>query len=242
MPTHIDPVKSADRALQILETVRTVDEPLTAASLSGLLRIPKSSLHAILQTMELRRWLSIDPATGTIALGTKVLLLRDAPVPTRSIEAAAAPLLDRFSAETGETVHLGILEDADVVYVAKRESIHPLRLYSAVGRRLPAHATALGKAMLATLTDDDVSALLPERLEPLTPRTLTNRGALIAELARVRADGYAIDHEENAVGITCFGRVLAPSVPAAVSISVPTSRLTAELEARIRELLLAAEL
>lgn len=235
-------MKSADRALQILETVRTVDEALTAGSLGSLLGIPKSSLHAILQTMELRRWLSIDPKTGTIALGTKALLLRDAPIPTRSIEIAAAPILDRLSAETGETVHLGILEDTDVVYIAKRESIHPLRLYSAVGRRLPAYATALGKAMLATLTDAEVSGLLPERLEPLTSRTLQSRDDLLEELARIREADCAVDHEENAAGITCFGRVVSPAVPAAVSISVPTTRLTPDGEEKIRGLLLSADL
>lgn len=234
-----EPVKSADRALQILEAVRTTDEPLTATALGSLLRIPKSSIHAILRTLEFRKWLSTDPMTGHISLGTKALLFRDAQIPASSLEATATPALAHLSSATGETVHLGILEDTDIVYVAKRESIHPLRLYSAVGRRLPAHATAMGKALLAAKSDDEVRELLPDTLEQLTPRTTSTRSALLGELHEIRELGYAIDREENAEGITCFGKAIHTEIPAAISVSLPTSRLTSYTEAAIRDLLLA---
>jgi DNA-binding IclR family transcriptional regulator len=137
------------------------------------------------------------------------------------------------------------LDGPDVVYLAKRESVHPLRLFSAIGRRLPAHATALGKALLAQYPDDDVARRLPNPLAALTAHTLTDPTALRADLAAARAAGYAVDREENSEGIIC----VAVAVPAArpdgvpvdaISVSVPMSRHSASLQQRIAAALVAA--
>jgi DNA-binding IclR family transcriptional regulator len=106
-----------------------------------------------------------------------------------------------------------------------------LRLYSAIGRRLPAHATALGKALLARRSDATVDGLLSWPLPALTGNTITDRAALHAELALIRSRGWAADRQENTVGISCF----AVGVPGgftedAISVSIPTARLTADLE------------
>nr|WP_269440725.1 IclR family transcriptional regulator C-terminal domain-containing protein [Micromonospora tarapacensis] len=110
-----------------------------------------------------------------------------------------------------------------------------MRLYSAIGRRLPAHATALGKALLAEHPDQDVDGLLSWPLPRLTPHTLTDRDALHAALATVRAAGHAVDREENAEGIMCLAMAVPLASPAvdAVSVSVPATRLRPELETSI---------
>jgi DNA-binding IclR family transcriptional regulator len=151
-------------------------------------------------------------------------------------------VLDDLAGRFGETVHLARLDGPFVVYLAKRESVHPLRLFSAIGRRLPAHATALGKALLAERTDEEAGELLTHPLARLTGKTITSRKALRAELATVRARGYAVDREENSEGIVCVAVAVPLRVPAidAISVSIPTSRLAPDSEQRAAEALLGA--
>jgi DNA-binding IclR family transcriptional regulator len=235
------PVKSADRALDVLEELAQAGH-LTRTDLARRLKIPKSSLHGILRTLELRGWVELDPGRSTYHLGVRSLIVGASFVDEDLVVARTAPALDALAAATGETVHLGRLQGAEIVYMAKRESVHPLRMFSAVGRRLPAHATALGKALLAQRSDDEVRAILPEVLNPLTPRTICDADVLIERLAEVREAGYAIDNEEATVGLRCFGMALPASGASvnAISISVPIARLDPESEARIIAELVAA--
>jgi DNA-binding IclR family transcriptional regulator len=140
--------------------------------------------------------------------------------------------------ELQEASHLGRLDGSDVVYLAKRESSHPLRMFSAVGRRLPAHATAMGKAMLSLLPWNEVSGLLPPKLEKLTERTIVSRPALQKELELTRTRGYAIDDEESAE----LMRAVAVALPAqgssnAISVSAPSARLPMDNVPQVAELL-----
>jgi DNA-binding IclR family transcriptional regulator len=129
-----------------------------------------------------------------------------------------------------------------VVYLASRESEHHLRVVSRVGRRLPAHATSLGKALLAARTPAEVDAILPARLDPLTPNTIIERPALHAQLAGFRAVGYAHEREENTPGLGCFAVALPYRNPVldAMSCSVPLGRLDQDHERQVIEALLHA--
>ena len=235
------PVKSAARVLEVLEVLAT-DGPLTLRDLAARLQVPKSSMHALLRTMQRRGWLETD-ATGTLyGLGVRSLLAGSAYVDSDPVVRQTAPVLDQLAQQTGETVHLGRLEGSDVVYLAKRESSHPLRLFSSVGRRLPAHSVALGKALLAEMTPEAVTACLPSRLQATAPNTITDPSRLRDELDRVRRAGYAIDDEESAADLRCFGVALRQrsGTRDAISISVPLARLDAEREDEIVALLLQA--
>ena len=165
------PVKSADRTLDVLEALASGASSLS--ELSARLGIPKSSLHSILRTLDHRGWVDADASRSTYSLGMNALLIGSSYVDQDPTVIRTSEALDRLAAETGETVHLARLELPDVVYLAKRESTHPLRMFSAIGRRLPAHSTALGKAMLAELPDETVRRLLPERLAAATDHTIT---------------------------------------------------------------------
>lgn len=234
------PVKSADRTLEILESLASGGAGL--AELATRLGIPKSSLHSILRTLEHRGWVEADANRSHYRLGMSALLIGSSYVDQDPTVIRTSDTMDALAAETGETVHLARLEAPDVVYMAKRESVHPLRMFSAIGRRLPAHATALGKAMLAELPDATIRQLLPEDLPGTTAHTITSRTELIEHLALVREQGYAIDAEEAGIGMRCFAVTLPFQSPSkdAISCSVPLARLDDEKEHAIVELLLTA--
>lgn len=239
------PVKSADRTLDVLEALAADPSKPTLGELARRLGIPKSSLHGVLRTLQVRGWVQTDQTGTRFGLGVRALRVGAAFVESDDAVSVLAPVLDALAAQFGETVHLGRLDGSDVVYLAKRESVHPLRLFSAIGRRLPAHATALGKALLAQQPDEQLAQLLPTPLPRLTPHTLTDLAALRADLATVRTVGYAVDREENSEGIICVAVAVPAHYPGepcvdAISVAVPTSRHSPALQDRIAAALLAA--
>jgi DNA-binding IclR family transcriptional regulator len=229
------PVKSADRTLEVLELLAAGPRSRTLADLARELDIPKSSLHGILRTMAQRGWVETDPTGTRFGLGVRALQVGAAYLDSDDAVGMVAGVLDGLAADVGETVHLGRLDGRYVVYLAKRESVHPLRLFSAIGRRLPAHATALGKVLLAARGEDEVDRLLPRPLPALTRHTITGLTALHADLAAIRERGYAVDHEENTEGIVCFAMAVPLRSPStdAVSISVPVARIGPGSEERM---------
>lgn len=226
-------VKSAARTVELLELLAARgDRPARLQELADELGVPRSSMYALLQTLIARGWVRTDTTGSLYGVGIRTLLTGTTYLDSDPRVRLVRPYLDEASQKLGETVHLARLDGRDVVYLATRESHEYLRTISRVGRRLPAHAAALGKALLAQLPDED----LPEGpYEALTPRTRTTREALAADLAEVRARGHAIDREEAVTGITGFGFALRYDTPAqdAVSCSVPVTRLTPEHEDRI---------
>ncbi|MEH1013498.1 IclR family transcriptional regulator [Micromonospora sp. CPCC 206060] len=229
------PVKSAGRALDVLEALAAAPSGRSLVELARTLEIPKSSLHGILRTMTQRGWVEADPTGSRFSLGVRALQVGAAYLEADDTTGLLGGVLDQLSASFGETVHLGRLDGAHIVYLAKRESVHPLRLYSAIGRQLPAHATALGKALLAERPDEAVDRMLSWPLPALTRRTITDPGELHAELATIRSQGYAVDHEENTEGIVCFAVVVPLAEPAvdAISLSIPVARLSAGIQERV---------
>lgn len=229
------PVKSAGRTLDVLETLAASPERRSLVDLARTLGIPKSSLHGILRTMVQRGWVEADGTGTRFGLGVRALQVGAAYLETDDTVGLLGGVLDGLSREFGETVHLGRLDGENVVYLAKRESVHPLRLYSAIGRRLPAHATALGKVLLAQQPDDSFGTLLTWPLTQLTPHTITDRERLRAECATIREHGYAVDRGENTEGIVCFAVAVPLHSPAsdAISLSVPAARIGADTEDRI---------
>jgi DNA-binding IclR family transcriptional regulator len=224
------PVKSADRTLEVLEALAASRERRSLVELSRALDIPKSSLHGILRTMARRRWVEVDPTGTRFGLGVRALEVGAAYLDADDALGLVSSVLDDLSRQFGEAVHLGRLDGQNVVYLAKRESAHRLRLYSAIGRRLPAHATALGKALLA-----HQPGFLEGPLPRLTPNTITDPDALLVELEKTRERGYAVDREENTEGIVCFAMAVPLTDPPtdAISLSVPVPRVVPDTEERI---------
>jgi DNA-binding IclR family transcriptional regulator len=234
------PVKSADRTLEVLEALAASPARRSLVDLSRTLDIPKSSLHGILRTMARRGWVETDPKGTRFGLGVRALQVGAAYLDADDAVGLVSSVLDDLSRQFGEAVHLGRLDGPDVVYLAKRDSMHRLRLYSAIGRRLPAHATALGKALLAL--SDDPCGQLRWPLPRLTTHTITDRDALLAELHQTRVRGYAVDREENTDGIRCFAVAVPLATPPtdAISLSVPVARIGPDTEHHIASALVSA--
>ncbi|MER7171089.1 IclR family transcriptional regulator [Streptomyces mesophilus] len=232
-PAGVREVKSAARTVELLEVLAARgDRPARLRELAEELGVPRSSMYALLQTLIDRGWVRTDTTGSLYGIGIHALLTGTGYLDSDPRVRVVRPYLDEASEALGETIHLARLDGADVVYLATRESHEYLRTFSRVGRRLPAHAGALGKALLA----EAVEQRLPTgELAPLTANTHTSAATLAAELAEVRARGYAIDREESVLGIAGFGFALRYDEPAvdAISCSVPLARLTEEHELRI---------
>lgn len=237
------PIESVDRALRLLLMFREHRE----VRLSGArdeLRVGQSTAHRLMAMLVYHGFAVQDPATRAYRAGPALFEIGLSVVSNLDIRSEARPLLEGLAAATGETVHLGVLEGSEVRFVDAVESDLALRVSGRVGRRLPAHATSLGKAMLAALSDDQVRALYPgEALPVITDRTMARRCDLLTELDRIRARGYARNSEENELGVASTGVAVVHPVRGllgAITIAVPLSRLDQDKAERHAVLLLEA--
>lgn len=236
-------VKSADRVLTVLDLL-AARGPSTFSEIVAALGLPNSSAHNLLQTMVRRDYLEFDQDARTYALGLRLWQVAQAYGGNRDLVTIARPLMQQVVDVTGETVQLARLDGVENVYLAIAESPHPMKLVSAVGERLYAHATGLGKALLAALTDDEVRALLTGvPLPAFTPYTITDVDTMITALGEIRARGYATDDEEYVIGCRCVAMTIHDDsglVVAAMSVSIPTPRHTPAIADRARVTLAAA--
>lgn len=228
-------VKSAARTVELLELLAARgDRPARLDELAAELGVPRSSMYQLLQTLVDCGWVRSDTTGSLYGIGIRALLTGTSYLDSDPRVRRVRPALDQASDALGETIHLARLDGPNVVYLATRESHAYARSLSRVGRRVPAHAGALGKALLAERPDGELP--LPEGpLVSYTENTHTERKALLTDLAGVRERGYSIDREETVTGIAGFGFALRYDVPAidALSCSVPVARLSEEHEARI---------
>jgi DNA-binding IclR family transcriptional regulator len=232
-------VKSAARTTDVLELLAAKSgETLRLREIAAALNAPKSSTYALLRTLIGRQWVQTDASGNVYSLGIRALLVGTSFIDADPHVRAVTPALARLAENLDETVHMARLDGENVVYLATQESHQYLRAYSRVGRRLPAFATSLGKAILAERDPVEI----PDTLVALTPRTITDRSVLLKDLERVRELGYAIDNEENSLGLRCFGIALhyTSKVNDAISCSVPIARLTPSRERQIIEALFDA--
>ena len=232
------PVKSAARALDLLDEI-AAGGPGTQLQLSTRLNIPKSSLHALLKTMTDRGWLETDQTGSVYQLGIHSLVVSSAYLAGDPVLSRAAAIMDEISGATEETVNLGRLAGDQVIYTAKRESVHPLRMHSPVGRRLPAFSTALGRAILAERPADVRAGLVPHSIARITAQTVTDRDSVLEIIDDAARLGYATESEESCIGVRCFGVALPFARPAVdgVSVAVPISRLAGREDFIIETLL-----
>ena len=225
--TEESPVTSVDRALRILTEIGEAPRGLSLDELWGRLRIPKSSLHRILAALKYRRFVSQPEPGGAYFLGTDMLATAFRFHDMLDMRALVHPLLARLTSELNETTHMAVLDGAEVVYQDKIEATHSIKLSSVIGGRNPAHATGVGKALLAwTYPSDEAIRAWAAQWEPLphrTERTITSGDRLAEELAGVRERGYALDVEENEIGVRCAAVpiFLGKVIPAAgISVTV----------------------
>ncbi|GIL25672.1 IclR family transcriptional regulator [Actinocatenispora comari] len=232
-------VKSARRAIELLETFAADRAWTSLSDLHARTGVPRSSLHGLLRTLHDLGWIESDEGGTRFRLGVRALICGTAYLDRDPALPYVTDALERLRERSGFTTHYARRSGDEVVYLETRESRHSVHLISRVGRTLPAHATALGKALLAELTDEEVGRLLPARLPALTEHTVTSRDALCAELAGVRAQGYATESEQGTPGVACAAVAIGYRIPAtdALSCSMPVGKATDATVRRVCALL-----
>lgn len=237
-------VKSAKRTLDILVFLTSRESRMTFTQISVALELPRSSLHGLLSTLAESGWVTYDSATRTYGLGIRALEAGNAYLRMDDLPSRARPFMERVRDALDETVQLSVLDGRFNVYVAKLDGQQALVLASAVGRRLPAHATGVGKVLLADLNRAGLERLFSNVvLERFTKNTLTSKAALYRRLNMIREAGYGTDEEEYTIGVRCVAvpiRDQRGQMIAAMSVSVPVIRFDDEVSARALKLLLKA--
>lgn len=222
-------IQSVERALQILDLFNEQATELKITEISKQMGLSKSTLHSLLKTLQLHGYIDQNPDNEKYCLGMKLVERGHFVVGTMDIRQKAKSWLSTLSQETGQTTHLGILDGNEGVYIEKIEGKQAAIAYSRIGRRLPVHATAIGKVLLAWLGDEELTALLDGyQFTGFTPSTLTDRASLLAALAQTRHNRYALDNEENEPGVRCIAVPVwnhESRVIAALSLSTLTSRV-----------------
>jgi DNA-binding IclR family transcriptional regulator len=219
---------SAVKTFSVIEKLCAEGE-MGITEISRVLKLNKSTTHRIVSTLEHLGYVRQKSHKGKYSPTLKILTVASQIPPVLSPSQIAHPFLEKLSKLFKETTNLAVLENGKVVYVDKVESSETLRLDLAVGRRVPAYPTALGKALLAHLPSAQLEQILPKALTRFTKKTITDPMALRKELEEARKNGYAIDDEELNLGIRCIGAPIfdqSDRAIAAISIAGPSVRLT----------------
>ncbi|MEV1019030.1 IclR family transcriptional regulator [Streptomyces sp. NPDC050264] len=235
-------VPAVTRALDILELFLDGDGVLSAPDIVRKLQLPRTTVHELVTTLAARSYIVQVPGQpGRYRLGVRPYQLGSRYAEQLDL-AAEGQQVARTVAETcDETVHVAILEGADVIYIAKVDSTHAVRMVSAAGRRLPAHCTSVGKMLLASLPEAELAARVPADAEliGMTENSITDPAALHAHLAGIRQRGIAVESRESNTDVSCVAapvRDRANRVVAALSISVPMIRWSDAREGELAQL------
>jgi IclR family acetate operon transcriptional repressor len=230
-------IQAIERAVSILNAF-TPDEPeMGVSDLAQRLSLHKSTVHRFVVNLEAAGLLERNRTTSRYRLGLRIFELGSQVLAQMNLWEEAPPFLEGLVRDTGETGHLAIFDGGEAIYIEKVEARRALRIPSAIGRGYPAHATSLGKALLAHQSPHVIEAVIAERgLARCASRTICEREQLLDELERVRQVGYAIDDEEYEEGLRCIGAPIVGhtgTVVAAIGIGGPVTRVTPD---RVREL------
>lgn len=205
---------------------------LSLSEIVKALDLPKSSVYSILETLCSERFVEKEDESGKFHLGVRLVELGSIASVELDICRIAAPFLHGLNLEFDETVHLTVLDRDEVLYVDCIESRRRLRTYSVIGIRAPLYCTAVGKAILAFQPDDEIRRIAREKgLKRITDTTIDSEGKLFAEVAKIRACGYAVDDMEHEEHLRCVGAPIRDAhgtVAASLSLSGPAERNTRE--------------
>ncbi|MEL7565234.1 MAG: IclR family transcriptional regulator [Dehalobacterium sp.] len=220
------------KTLEVLEVLATANGGLGVTEISRALDINKSTIHRILAALVDRQYVLKDEQTRRYRLGFKLLLLSSHVLDSLELRQIARPELIELANKTRETIHLVWKEGNEGVYIEKIDTPETIGLLSRVGKRVPLYSSAAGKTMLAFMDDEKLASYLAgEKLSSRTPNTITDPLLLKEHFVQVRKQGFALDIEENRLGIICVAAPIFQSngqVIAGVSISAPSFRFSVD--------------
>ncbi|HUF45763.1 MAG TPA: IclR family transcriptional regulator C-terminal domain-containing protein [Aestuariivirgaceae bacterium] len=223
-------VQSLSRALKLLNALSGYPQGLSLSEVAGYVGLPNSTAHRLLTTLQNQRYVRFDSERSAWLIGVQAFRVGSAFVRSRDLVTIARPYMRRLMEQSGETVNLAIADRGEVIYIAQVETQKMMRAIAGPGGRAAMHCSGVGKALLAAadpVTADKLMAGMELHRE--TAHTLIALQDLQRELDRIRAQGYAVDNEENGVGLRCVAAVIYDehsSPLAGLSVSGPTARIT----------------
>jgi IclR family KDG regulon transcriptional repressor len=216
------------KAVKILEYLAKQPQGEGTSEIARQTQMNKTTVFKLLETLQLIGFVEKSVHDARYKLGFGLIKLAHNSLQSLDIVTLTLPFLEELNKKTDETVHLAVLNDKDLIYVAKLESTQSVRTISRIGRTAPLYCTGMGKAMLSTFSDAELTAYFAAiELEKHTASTITDKGQLLAELKKVKAAGYAIDNSEHEEDIRCIAAALTDGQQlfGAISLSVPKYRM-----------------
>ncbi len=234
-------IQVIDRAFDILELLSDEKDGMGVTEIANRIGLNKSTVHRILSAMASRGYIERVNGKGIYRNGVKLVDLASVHLNFVELKTEARPYLRALTARMNLTTHLAILDGCEAVYIDKVDVESSLRLYSQIGRRVPVYCSALGKTLLAGLSEPELENIVQNcDFRPFTANTLTNRQALMNQLDAVRANSYAVDDEEHEKGVRCLSAPVwdyRGKVVAAISITGPAGVVTKGRETEIAALM-----
>ncbi|NJM33369.1 MAG: helix-turn-helix domain-containing protein [Rhodomicrobium sp.] len=227
--TRGDTVQSLQRALNLLNALAASDRGLTLSEAARRGGLAVSTAHRLLSTLQKEHFVRFDAERGVWMVGVQSFIVGSAFLRARDLTAIARPVMRDLMERSGETVNLAVEDRGEAIYIAQIESRMTMRAIARPGGRTAMHASGVGKALLAAMAEKDAErVLLQHGLTGATEKTITKAARLASDLKITRERGFAIDDEENAIGLRCVAAAIFDENAqpiAAISLSGPTARI-----------------
>ncbi|ABK61883.1 MULTISPECIES: IclR family transcriptional regulator [Clostridium] len=199
-------VQSVDRSLSILEVLSDYENGLGITEISEKVNLHKSTVHRLLATLIYKGYVEQEDKANKYKLTLKLFELGNKKIQKMDLITVARPYLKELVENTNEVVHLVVREGTEIIYVGKEESQNTIRTHSRIGNRRPLYCTAVGKSILSYMKDDEIEEIWNEsNVEKLTEHTITDFNEFKKCLNEVRKKRYAVDEQENEIGVRCVG-------------------------------------
>lgn len=223
------PLKTVEKALEILELLGTVGGDMGVTGIARRLGLPNSNVYRFLSTLQRRGYVEQSRESRKYHLGIKVLEVAGSIMAGMDLRRIARPCLEELAHQSQNTVHLAVFDNLDAVYVDKIDGPQALYLRSTIGERIPSYCTAVGKVLLACQPEEMIRQVIARGLKRLTPYTVTDAGRLRRELDSIRGQGYAVNLRQRRIetfGVAAPVRDFSGQTAAAVGIAGPFSQAT----------------
>ena len=223
-------IKSLDRAMEVFEFL-SERQGMALSTISDEMGQSPSTVYRVLVTLEGRGLVEFDAEEQLWHIGARAFTIGARFLRRTSLVDRARPVMRRLMEATGETANLGVEKEGKVLFLSQVETHANIRAFFPPGTLSAMHASGIGKALLAQMDEDRLSRRLEGGLQSFTPRTITDRIALQEDLARIRGRGYSVDDEERNLGMRCIAAPVfdaSGEALAGISVSGPTSRVTAD--------------
>lgn len=197
-------VQTLDRTLDIIELLATKPKGLGVTEIGQLLSLHKSTVHRLINALAQRGYISKEPS-GIYKIGLKFIEISSLFFHQIELKTEALPYMRHLAEQTGQTVHLAILDGGDVVYIEKVDAVQSLRMYSQIGKRIPVYCSGLGKILLSGQSPGNRQEIIfKNNLVRYTPNTIVDSDILLKQIDEVKKLGWALDNEEHEEGIRCI--------------------------------------